>query len=227
LGGLAHHLKSRSDGPSYICLTEAGIVGGKMGVNENGIGLVENGLASSHDGINPFEKPFHMRCREVLEAEDYEQALQPVVGTRRSCSANFMIGHSDGEIIDLETSPDRVSDLHPVDGILTHSNHFVSGGHGESQMEKIAPSTLYRAARLRRLLARTAGAITIDEMKRAASDHFGAPNAICRHPDERRPPAKRTMTTGAVLIDLDERIMFVADGPPCSYPYVPFRIEAE
>lgn len=217
----------RSNGASYICLTEAGIVGGKMGVNENGIGLVENGLASSHDGSNPFEKPFHMRCREVLEAEDYEEALRPIVKTRRSCSANFMIGHCDGEIIDLETSPGRVTDIHPVEGILTHSNHFVTGGHGDSQMEKLAPSTLFRAARLRRLLGRTAGSITIDDMKSATADHFGAPNAICRHPDERRPPAKRTMTTGAVLIDLSERVMFVADGPPCSYPYVPFRIDEE
>ena len=36
----------RKDKPSFVCLTEAGIAGGKMGVNECGIGLVENGLAS-------------------------------------------------------------------------------------------------------------------------------------------------------------------------------------
>src|SRR3546814_6440378 len=40
----------RSDRPSLICYTEAGIVGGKMGVNEHGIGLVEHGLVSGHDG---------------------------------------------------------------------------------------------------------------------------------------------------------------------------------
>ena len=44
----------RTDQPSFVCLTEAGIAGGKMGVNECGIGLVENGLASSHDGRNPY-----------------------------------------------------------------------------------------------------------------------------------------------------------------------------
>lgn len=218
---------SRSNAPSFICLTEAGIVGGKMGVNENGIGLVENGLASSNDGKYPFEKPFHMRCREVMDAREYDDALLPVVSSRRSCSANFVIGHAEGEIIDLETSPDLVSYLHPENGIVTHSNHFVSPGHGQSQMEKIAPNTLYRSSRIRRLLQRTAGSITLDDMKAAASDHFGAPNAICRHPDERHPPAKRTMTTGAVLIDLNERLMLVADGPPCTYPYMPFRIDEE
>src|SRR5947208_2043351 len=48
----------RKDRPGFVCLTEAGIAGGKMGINECGIGLVENGLASSHDGNNPYEKPF-------------------------------------------------------------------------------------------------------------------------------------------------------------------------
>jgi hypothetical protein len=32
------------------------------------------------------------------------------------------------------------------------------------------------------------------------------------------------MTAGAVLIDLDERIMHVANGPPCSNEYVAFRV---
>lgn len=217
----------RTSQPSFICLTEAGIVGGKMGINDRGIGLIENGLASSHDGKYPFEKPFHMRCREVLDAADYESALRPILETRRTCSANFVIGHSDGEIIDLETSPDQVAYLRPEEGIITHSNHFVAPGHGESQMEKIAPSTLYRASRLRRLLLRNANSISLENMKEATSDHFGAPNAICRHPNEATPPAKRTMTAGAVLIDLNDGVMHVADGPPCTYPYVAFRIDEE
>jgi isopenicillin-N N-acyltransferase-like protein len=212
----------RTDKPSFVCLTEAGIAGGKMGVNDRGIGLVENGLASSHDGCNPYQKPFHMRCREVLDAERYEDALRPIMETRRTCSANFVIGHADGEIIDLESSPDHVTALHPQDGIVTHSNHFAGTGHGESQMEKIAPNTLYRASRLRRLLGRSD--ITVERMKAAASDHFGAPNAICRHPDPHQAMSKRTMTTGAVLIDLNARMMHVANGPPCSYDYVPFAV---
>src|SRR3979490_2928853 len=64
----------RADKPGFVCLTEAGIAGGKMGVNECGIGLVENGLASSHDGRNPYRKPFHVRCREALGADSLDHA---------------------------------------------------------------------------------------------------------------------------------------------------------
>ena len=210
----------RNDKPSFVCLTEAGIAGGKMGVNECGIGLVENGLASSHDGRNPYRKPFHMRCREVLDAEQFEDAQTPVTATPRTCSANFVIGAAPGKIVDLEASPDHVSRLDPEDGVITHSNHFLAAGHGTSLLEKIAPNTLARVDRMRRLLREGGGPISFDRMRAAATDHAGAPYAICRHPDPAQPDAKRTMTVGAVLIDLDARTMHVANGPPCSNDYV-------
>jgi isopenicillin-N N-acyltransferase-like protein len=217
----------RKDRPSFVCLTEAGIAGGKMGVNECGIGLVENGLASSHDGRHPYEKPFHMRCREVLDAERYDDAVQSVSRTLRTCSANFVIGAADGRIVDVETSPDHVSHIDQQDGIVTHSNHFLTPGHGESLLEKLSPNTLYRADRMRRLLAEHRGRISFAHMRAAAADHSGAPYAICRHPDTTQPATKRTMTTGAVLIDLDARMMHVANGPPCSNEYVPFAVVRE
>jgi isopenicillin-N N-acyltransferase-like protein len=221
----------RSDKPDLICYTEAGIVGGKMGVNEHGIGLVENGLVSDHDGRNAYEKPFHMRCREILDAATYDHALLPVLATKRVCSANFMIGQAfgdgDGEIVDLETSPDAVSYLYPVDGLLTHSNHFTDPRHGPSQMERLSPSTLYRNIRLDRLLRKDVGRLDIGHFAAALSDHFAHPNAICRHPDERQPAAKRTMTNAAFVIDLDARIMHVADGPPCAHDFVAHALDAE
>ena len=210
--------------PSFICLTEAGIAGGKMGVNECGIGLVENGLASSHDGCNPYQKPFHVRCREVLDAQDFDEAARPVADTPRTCSANFVIGAAGGQIVDLETSPDHVTRLYPEAGAITHSNHFLAPGHGESLLETIAPNTLYRAERMRELLAPQRGPVSFDRMRAAAAYHFGAPSGICRHPDASQPAVTRTMTLGAVLIDLDARTMHVANGPPCSNEYVAFRV---
>jgi isopenicillin-N N-acyltransferase like protein len=213
---------SRSDGPDIISLNEAGIVGGKQGVNSAGIGLVENGLVSSNDGINPYTAPFHLRCRQILEAETYDHALLPVLKTKRTCSANFVVGHADGEIIDMESSPDTVTYQYPTNGIITHSNHFLDDGHGQSGMERISPSTLYRAARLRRLLEKHNGALDAKNIAEALKDHFGYPHALCRHPDERQPEARRTMTNAAVIIDLGRRTMAVTDGPPCEAPFQEF-----
>jgi isopenicillin-N N-acyltransferase-like protein len=195
-----------------------------MGVNECGIGLVENGLASSNDGRNRYRKPFHVRCREALEAEAFAEASHPVTSAPRTCSANFVIGAAGGEIVDLEASPDHVSRLYPEDGIITHSNHFLTDGHGESLLEKISSNTLYRAERMRALLEPHRGALSFAQMRAAASDHYGAPYAVCRHPDAGQPAVLRTMTVGAVLIDLDARILHVANGPPCGNDYVAFEV---
>src|SRR5215471_5223703 len=155
----------RKEAPSFVCLTEAGIAGGKMGVNECGIGLVENGLASSADGRHPYCKPFHVRCREVLDAQTLDEAMLAPFEAPRTCSANFMLGASSGKIVDIETSPDHASRLHPEAGIVTHSNHFLSEGHGESLLEKIAPNTLYRADRMRALLDPHRGALAFAHMR--------------------------------------------------------------
>src|SRR3546814_6078810 len=82
-------------------------------------------------------------------------------------------------------------------------------------MERLSPSTLYRANRLDRLLRPHLGALDLDAIRAALADHFAWPNAICRHPDARQPAAKRTMTNAAFVIDLATRTMHVADGPPC------------
>jgi isopenicillin-N N-acyltransferase-like protein len=220
---------SRDDGPDFICFTEAGIVGGKMGVNDAGIGLVENGLVSDHDGGNKYEKPFHMRCREVLDAETYDMALLPVLATRRVCSANFVIGQAggdgDGEVINIETSPNATSAHFPINGLITHSNHFTDPRHGPSQMECIGPSTLYRANRLDRLLRKNLGNLDMNHIAAALGDHFGAPNAICRHPDGRQPVPKQTKTNASLVIDLENRSMHIAGGPPCenAFAYYPLR----
>lgn len=224
-GGCAIMRVRRTDGPDMIFLTEAGIVGGKMGLNEHGIGLVENGLACEGDGRHPYEKPFHVRCREVLDAATLNDAMLPIVQTRRVCSANYVIGDAAGEIVDLETSPDLVTALHPQDGLLTHSNHFLDPRHGASQMERLSPNTLFRAARTARLLGQEAGNLTLEHFGRTFSDHLSHPNAVCRHPDPRQPAAKRTMTLASVVLDLTRRRMWVAEGPPCEHAYACFALE--
>jgi isopenicillin-N N-acyltransferase like protein len=91
-------------------------------------------------------------------------------------------------------------------------------------LEKISPNTLYRADRMRALLAPHRGVLSVAHMRAAAADHFGAPYAICRHPDLRQPAERRAMTVGAVLIDLETRTMHVANGPPCTNPYIAFSL---
>jgi isopenicillin-N N-acyltransferase like protein len=206
--------ESRSPKPDFVGFTEAGIAGCKIGVNAAGIGLCVNGLVTQRDGVNGFRKPFHVRCREILDAWTFDKALLPVVQTDRCCSTNFVIGHADGEIIDIEATPDYCSYIYPENGLLTHANHLVRETRVASQFERIAPHSLFRANRLERLL-RSSGNIGIDGIHTSLSDHFSAPASICRHPDTTLPEPKRVTSVAAAAIDLNTRTLYVTDGPPC------------
>jgi isopenicillin-N N-acyltransferase-like protein len=214
--------------PDFVGFTEAGIVGCKMGVNEAGIGLCVNGLVTARDGANGFRKPFHVRCKEILDAWTFDKALLPVVQTDRCCSTNFLIGHADGEIIDIEATPDYCSYLYPSDGLVTHSNHLLRETRIASEFERIAPHSLYRANRLERLLRRDCPGISIDTIHAALSDHFSNPASICRHPDTTLPESKRVISVASVAIDLSARTVYVTNGQPCqsAFQRVPFCASA-
>ncbi|GAA0507724.1 isopenicillin-N N-acyltransferase like protein [Halorubrum aquaticum] len=220
----------RDDAPDVLAMTEAGIVGGKIGVNEHGIGIAVNGLISADDGSEGFRKPYHVRFREVLDADRYDDALRPILETDRVCSANVLVGHADGELIDLEAAPELVNPIHPDEGVLTHSNHFETDAV-ESVNERRGPSTLYRAERLRRLLAAEAAenvaagddsterGIDSEAIRDSLRDHFGRPSSICSHVDESLPEVEHGQTNASLVIDLQERRILGQRGPPCEGEY--------
>lgn len=216
----------RPEKPDFVGFTEAGIVGCKMGVNEAGIGLVVNGLVSDEDGRTPYQKAFHLRCREVLDAWTMDKALLALIESDRVGSANVMLGHADGEVIDIEASPRDANYLYPQDGLITHANHFVHPKSVASRFERITPSTLYRAARLDRLLRRHLGRLETAHFEDALRDHFSRPASICRHEDPTQPEAKRGCSVTSAIIDLSARTLYATDGPPCENPYQAFSLAA-
>lgn len=213
--------------PDMIGFSEAGIVGSKMGVNAAGIGLCVNGLVTPMDGTTGLRKPFHVRCREILDAWRFDQALAPVVQTDRTASANFLIGHVDGEIIDIEATPEFCSYLYPVDGLVVHANHLVKEARTTSQMERLSPNTLYRGPRLDRILRRDLGKLDRARIMAALQDDFSTPAAICRLADPDLPPEKRVITVAGIIIDLKERVLYATDGPPSEAPFVAYPLYPE
>lgn len=213
----------RDSKPDMVVMTEAGIVGGKIGVNEHGIGMTVNGLISEGDGEDPYRKPMHVRFREAMDAERLDTAIRPLITGDRAVSANVILGHAAGEFVDLELSPTTVNHLYPEDGILTHTNHF-EDDRVESEFELLLPDTLCRAPRMRRLLSRQAGDIDVDLLQGALRDHFGRPASICRHVDEALPERERLQTDGSYIVDLQGRQLLATRGPPCESEYRTFGV---
>ena len=58
------------------------------------------------DDWSRFKKPFHLRCYEVLRSNNMDKALNALVSTTRSCTANFILGHSPQRALDVELAQD-------------------------------------------------------------------------------------------------------------------------
>ncbi|MGI5211568.1 C45 family autoproteolytic acyltransferase/hydolase [Plantactinospora sp. CA-290183] len=214
-------------GLTVLTLAEAGMLA-KTGLNSAGVGVCVNMLGCDRDGL-PGDGaapgvPYHVLLRAVLEADSLATALQAACRTPRNSSINLLVGQAapaGGELIDLELVPGDVGWAHPVDGLLSHANHLETGLPVHDTAKDWGGSSLFRSARARRLLAERAARRSVDETDLTAlfRDHASRPYSICRHVDERCPPPERSETVYSVLMDLDDRRLGIAAGPPCGHDY--------
>ncbi len=209
------------EGFVIVAFTEAGIVGGKIGMNSLGLGLVVNGLLSNHDDWTRLRTPFHVRTWGILHSRTRADAARVVTGEARSCSANFLIAQANdrAEVVDIEAAPEAACALVPTDGLLVHANHFTDPsalGIWQPLAEE-KTSTYQRSARMQRLLeaGKAAGTLHPEGLMAILRDHDGHPDSLCRHPNPRFPEEERVQTVVSVLEDLTGRRMYVASGPPC------------
>ncbi len=210
--------------PDVISFTEAGVVGGKIGINSEGLGLLINGLVSNKDDWSRLEKPFHVQCWEILRSRTLQDAVKVISQGKRSCSANFLLGQQNGSgkatIANLETAPEAVNRLSPENGVIAHTNHFCSPDSvGISQViDEEWRSTLTRYDRISKLLngqVANSKKLNLEIARSMLRDHNGRPDSLCRHPNLALAEDDRYKSVVSVVMDLEEKKMWATDGSPC------------
>ena len=96
-----------------------------------------------------------------------------------------MISHAGGFALNFECAPDETFLVHPQDGILVHANHFQSAvalGKLKDMGIQTTPDSLYRDVRVRELLNKDLGHLTLDHLRQAFFDDFATPWSVCRPP---------------------------------------------
>jgi isopenicillin-N N-acyltransferase like protein len=222
-----------SSGPKVLCFTEAGVVGGKIGLNSEGIGLAINGLVSNKDDWGRLRKPFHVRCWEILGSMTLREALTRITRGERSCSANFMVGQQkslgSGTLVDVESAPAATLTVLPDNGVLAHTNHFANPGKvGVRQiLDEERRSTLHRFKRINQLLRpfRDGEAkLSFTRAETMLRDHDGRPESVCRHENSAFPKDERYQTVVSVIMDLYTRQITATIGSPCLTSHQTLRL---
>jgi isopenicillin-N N-acyltransferase-like protein len=206
-------------GPRILTFVEAGMLA-RSGMNSAGLGLCGNFLQSDRDfradGI-----PIPVIRRAILASDTLPRAVGEVLRSPRAFSSNHLIGDKGGEAIDLEATPGEVFPVFAEGGMLVHANHFNSVA-ARSKLVDVGiakfPDSLFRERRVRAQLAAAPAPLGREALIAALSDHFGYPDAVCRHPAP-RPDGTIVETVGSVVMELDAGRMWVAKGRPCCGKY--------
>ena len=212
----------RDDGPDFVTVVEAGLLA-KTGMNSSGLGLVTNALVTADDAGTP-GLPYHLMLRAILDCENVSDAIAVLQAGVRSSSANYLIAHRDGIAVDVEAAPGDFSQLYFVfpgsrDGVLLHTNHFLAERFAGTDVSVWAmPDSPVRLQRLRAGVGASADH-SLAAFRSLLSDHANYPSGVCCHPDARAHPMDQGMTVTSVLMDLNARQMWLADGNPCTAPY--------
>ena len=208
-------------GPSFVTVVEAGLLA-KTSLNSSGLAVATNALVMSDDRGQP-GIPYHVMLRALARCETVTDAVAAIQGCVRASSANYLLGHADGVIVNIEAAAGDHRGVHallPEDGALWHTNHFVKGPTIGDEVSVFAmPDTLTRYQRIEQSIGRAQEPATIDSLRVALSDHAGWPESVCCHPNVRSAEPQRWSTVMAVVMDPGAKQMWLASGTPCEHPF--------
>ena len=174
----------RESGPDVLTFTEAGGVA-RSGLNSNGISITANYLKCDRDYVN-LGIPLPFIRRKALECSHYSDAIRIVSTTKKSGANNMILGSSEGMGINFECAPDESFAILPDDdGLIVHANHW----QHIAALSKLkdtgiswSPDSFYRDYKVREKLLAKKKTLTVDDLKEAFYDDFGAPFSVCIPP---------------------------------------------
>ncbi|MFD1929854.1 C45 family autoproteolytic acyltransferase/hydrolase [Nonomuraea mangrovi] len=208
-----------SRAPALITVTPAGQLG-HHGMNAAGVTVFGNFLRAAGWGIGV---PRYLLTRIALAKTSRRRAADAVGAVPRSGPRNLLIADPEGAL-DIETTPSAVGRLKPVDGVLIHTNHFVS----DISAHERAPSAWLRnsrarLARLGDLLSAAGPTAGVAEVATILADRAGAPDALCHHAADA--PDVDIATVISTIADIGARRLHVCAGPPDTGVYTVYPLQ--
>jgi isopenicillin-N N-acyltransferase-like protein len=200
-------------GLEYVSLHEAGGLV-RSGFNSAGLGCVGNFVASAEQpgrvGI-----PLPIIGRKILSSRTISEAMELAVAGPRSIGVNYLMASASGGAVDIETTADQAFVIEPADGLLLHTNHYLTAGVCDLGLPKM-PDSAVRLDRARALLD-AKPTLGPEDLFAALADHHNHPRSICKHPSSESPFAD--VTLASTVMDLDDGVLWLTQGNPCEFEY--------
>lgn len=206
---LPYVVRARPDGrPAFVGFAYSGLLL-YQGMNERGIGSVGNALYFRD--IRP-GTPKLLAYRDVLDATFLEDAIRRTRKPDRANGNNHLLANLEGDIYDVEVSGGDSALIPAESDMLAHANNVLDEGMQALEWGDLLNSNM-RQQRVKRLLERSRGGLTVEGIFDILSDHANYPKSVCKHADPVHNPD--VMTVASVVVDLTAGEIHVRAGNPC------------
>jgi len=208
-------MEIRSDDlPAVLMLAPAGQVS-YIGINDRGVGAFANYLTC--DGWR-MGLPRYFLTRLALTQSSVHDAARLIESVPRASSRNVIMLDGHHQAVDLETTPARVGRIEPRDGLLAHTNHFISDEllDQERAPERDVRNSTIRLRRVRELLEVDRGRLSSDALQPILRDRVCYPDTLCRMPGD---DTSDTITFASVIAQPTLGQAWIAIGPPNQHSY--------
>jgi isopenicillin-N N-acyltransferase-like protein len=212
---------SPDDEPPFLAMSYGGLL--------PNIGFNAAGIAQCCDSVYPNDSrigiPRVVVSRAVLGAKTPAEAIRHMLTPHRAAGYNHLLVHESGELYNVEVSARKFAILYGHEGYLVHTNHYLADHMRlvEDETDELI-DTRIRYFRALRLIEQSAQH-NVKSLQAIQRDHVNYPNSICNHAEEDINPLDREKTINSLVIDLTERVMYLAWGNPCINQYYPFYLE--
>ena len=205
------------DGHVVRTVTEYGVLG-KIGVSSRGLGVLFNMLRHRDDALAEDKGlgfPLHLLSRQILDtAGDLDDALAQASAVSTSASSSLTVVDDTGAAASIELFPGGPGVVHPENGVLVRTNHFVSEeGAPGCLAESIGPGSGIRRTTLLSAFSGKAPS-SAAEVVSAMHDHREV-GGVCAHPDRSLAPPLQHATLATVALDVAGPDLTVSPGGPC------------
>jgi isopenicillin-N N-acyltransferase like protein len=206
-------------GREFMTLTEAGMlakIGLGVGPETNRVAIGLNIVRSQHDGEKP-AIPVHALLRHLLT----QPSLKAIRARMNDLAQSFGFGAGSnvpcadtaGEVASLEVSPRGWQEWPAEDGVMTHTNHFLSEPLKPIQQPTsgLLSSEPRLATAKRHALNKPMRQADLEALLRDETNGY---LAVCRHPNPELAPDARVESVAGVMINVTARSMWIAPDVP-------------
>jgi isopenicillin-N N-acyltransferase-like protein len=204
-----HDVKFVWDTGHVRTLTEYGIVG-KIGVNSAGLGVHMNILHHASDGGGD-GVPVHVVARRILDEAATVAEATEIARSAEVCASTVLTAVDRHSAACLELCPEGLGEIHPRDGVLLHTNHFLDPelAKGDDNREE-DPESWDRLEALEQRVEELRAAPDLSDVMKL----HDAP--VCCHPEPGAPFGERYATLATISLEVAGGHLRLRAGGPCA-----------